>query len=415
LRALIITACHPPDPGRDVHGIYRRLSLFVGALAQLSEELEILHFVPPGWSTVHAAPESLEASQSAYWGTPVKVRTVSLREPPREGWRYALATVSVVSRPRFSTFAGPEQLAALESCLDRRPDVVFVHRLTSMTALLQLRRQLPPLFFDLDDIEHRVKIRSALGQRSFAGKVANLLQVPALYWAERQGVQRSVRTFLCSEEDGRYLRRLGVKRGVTPIANAVTLPTDVGPPSQAATILFLGGYDYLPNAQAAERLITRIWPRVREKFPDARLLIAGASPELIPAFAAHPPGVEFMGFVQDLRSLYDQTRLICSPISIGGGTRVKLIEAAAWGRPIVSTSIGAEGLLLESGTEILIRDEDPLIAEACWRLLEDYPLCVSIGEAARRRAALIYEVEAVRRRITDSMRSGLQPSMLEIA
>lgn len=408
MRALIVTACPPPDPNRDVHGIYRRLRMFVGALAQVSESLEILHFVPSDWKEADSAPHSLDASQSAYWGTPVKVTIAPLQQPPGGWWRYVPAIFSIMFRPRFSRFSGAPQLEALQSCLGRRPDLIFVHRLTCMTPFFRLRRRLPPIFFDLDDIEHRLKIRTALAERSFPRKLANLLQVPAIYWAERQAAQRSRKTFLCSEEDRRYLHRIGVRRGVTSISNAMSLPANVTPPSQAATILFLGGYDYPPNAQAAERLITRIWPLIREKFPAARLLIAGGSPQLIPCFPTHPAGVEFMGFVQDLRSLYDQTRLICSPISIGGGTRVKLIEAAGWGRPIVSTSQGAEGLLFESGVEILIRDDDDLIAAECRHLLEDYSLCARIGAAARRRASLMYDLKVVRDLITESMLTGLQ-------
>jgi glycosyltransferase involved in cell wall biosynthesis len=385
--------------------------MFVRAIAQLSDELEVLHFVSADWMAANPDLRDLDESQSAHWGTPVRVTVAVLRDPPREGWRYALSMVSLAARPRFSRFTGAAQLQALAACLARRPDLVFVHRLTCMIPLLQLHQALPPLFFDLDDIEHRVKIRTALADSSLRSKLSNLLQVPAIYWSERRAVRRSMRTYLCSEDDCRYLRRVGIRDGVTSIANAVSLPLNVTAPSRDATILFLGGYDYPPNAQAAERLITRIWPRIRAKFRNARLLIAGGSPQLIPSFSSRPSGVEFSGFVQDLHSVYDRTRLICSPICIGGGTRVKLIEAAAWGRPMVSTSMGAEGLLFENGTEILIQDDDELIARDCARLLEDYSFCLRMATAARQRASSVYEAGAVCQRITESMRGGLETSV----
>lgn len=404
LRALIVTACPPPEPGRDVHGIYRRLGMFVGALGEISETLEILHF-----TAADAPPPSsfMNANQSAHWGTPVQVSTVRQRTPPREWWRYLAALFTIRARPRYSIYGGHQQLEALKACLDRKPDIIFVHRLAGMVPFFELHGTLPPTFFDLDDVEHRVKLRSAWMAGSNFSKLSNLMQVPALYWAERKAAKQSCRTFLCSEEDRRYLDRLGVTEGVTTIPNAVAMPSVNPAIPQTATILFLGGYHYEPNAQAAQRLITRIWPLISRRIPEARLIIAGASPERIPSFHTSPEDVEFTGFVDDLAALYARTRLVCSPIDAGGGTRVKLIEAAAWGRPIVSSSIGAEGLSFENGAEILIRDDDEGIAAECIRLLRDHQLGAKIGEAARQRAASTYELGAVRLLIKNNLISGL--------
>jgi glycosyltransferase involved in cell wall biosynthesis len=100
---------------------------------------------------------------------------------------------------------------------------------------------------------------------------------------------------------------------------------------------------------------------------------------------------------------------VCSPISIGGGTRVKIIEAAAWAKPIVSTSIGAEGLSFKDEVEILLRDDDDSIAAECVRLLQDDELCRSLGEAARLKARATYEVGAVRERIARTFIQAATP------
>lgn len=407
LRSLIVTACPPPAPG-DVHGIYRRLGMFITALGDISDTLEILHFTAPDAPTSTLAAHELNAMQSAHWGTPVQVTAVRQRAAPGEWWRYAVAAVDIGARPRYSPYTGPLQLAALRNCLARKPDIVFAHRLAGMVPLFRVGADLPPLFFDLDDVEHRVKLRAARAAGSALTTLLRLAQVPAIYRAERKAANMSRRTFVCSDEDRRYLARVGITNAVTVIPNAVAIPRNIPPLQPAPNILFLGGYHYEPNAQAAQRLITQIWPRIHRASPGARLLIAGGSPEAIPAYASRPAGVEFTGFVDDLAALYARTRMVCSPIDIGGGTRVKLIEAAAWGKPIVSTTIGAEGLALADGEEILIRDDDDAIARTCLQVLEDDALCRRIGNAARLQAHSTYELGAIRQRIREHVIAALR-------
>ncbi len=110
-----------------------------------------------------------------------------------------------------------------------------------------------------------------------------------------------------------------------------------------------------PHIEAAERLVTRIFPLVKRKLPEARLLIAGKASDSLPSRRTTPENVEYLGYVPDLDGLYANTRIVCCPMLNGGGTRIKLIEAAAYARPMVSTRIGAEGLDFENGREILLR------------------------------------------------------------
>ena len=100
--------------------------------------------------------------------------------------------------------------------------------------------------------------------------------------------------------------------------------------------------------------------------------------------------------------------MVCCPLSNGGGTRLKLIEAAAYGKAIVSTSVGAEGLSFSDGAEILIRDDDIGIAEACVRLLNDDGLCARLGEAARTKAKSLYDRPVIRDRIASEFRTMLR-------
>ena len=111
--------------------------------------------------------------------------------------------------------------------------------------------------------------------------------------------------------------------------------------------------------------------------------------------------------MQDLEALYERSRAICCPIVNGGGTRVKLIEAAAHAKPIVATSIGAEGLSFESEREILICETDGEIAQACIRLLTDDAASLRLGKSAYDKARSCYAVDNVRKKIACEIAKSL--------
>jgi glycosyltransferase involved in cell wall biosynthesis len=124
--------------------------------------------------------------------------------------------------------------------------------------------------------------------------------------------------------------------------------------------------------------------------PTAILKIAGAPPDKIPSYRSGIQGVEFTGFVKELDDLYRKSRVVCAPILSGGGTRVKIIEAAAYGKPIVSTRIGAEGIEMQDGKEFFLRDDPESFAQACIRLLNDHAMCRQMGLTARSTAIKKY-------------------------
>jgi glycosyltransferase involved in cell wall biosynthesis len=200
------------------------------------------------------------------------------------------------------------------------------------------------------------------------------------------------------------------------VPNAVTIP-DEQPLTSEKTLLFIGSYRNQPNVEAAEFLIEKVWPRVRRGVPEARLIIAGSPPENIRGYRQDMPAVEFTGFVDDLTALYQRSRVVCAPIFSGAGTRVKIIEAAAFGKPIVSTRLGAEGIEMRDGREISLRDDPNSFAEACLRLLTDPALCEQLGAAAHATAVRHYDRTKVVRLIQrylkneDSDAGDLQPNL----
>lgn len=401
MKALVITPTNPPVEGRDVHAIFKRLRMFVQALGEMSDSVTMLHFVEPDAPEWKQDPGELDRAQSRYWGTNVRVRLVAKRKDAIRWWQHLSSPYSVLSRPRFHPYVGDEQVAAISSQLKEKPDLVLAHRITGVAPLFRIEEHAAPVFFDLDDVEHRVKIRTSLSSSTLVSKLFNLIQVPGIYFAEMRAAKIAAMTFVCSDLDRRYLERLGMGKRVQSIPNALPIPQDLQDRHSDPAVLFLGNYDYPPNVLAAERLISNIWPKIVSRKPEARLVIAGNRPDLIPAFRRNVPNVEYTGIVDDLSLLYQRCRVICCPITIAGGTRVKLVEAAGYGKPMVSTAIGAEGLGMTDNVEILIRDSDEDIADACVQLLGDEELCARLGSAARQKAKAVYDVVQVQTKIRE--------------
>ncbi len=183
---------------------------------------------------------------------------------------------------------------------------------------------------------------------------------------------------------------------------------------------YIGRYSYRPNIKAAEELIDDIWPLVRAKLPEARLLLAGALPERIPLFRRVQAyqqagrkrfsGIEFTGFVPEVTQFYERVQVVCCPIRSGGGTRIKIIEAAAHGVPVVATRLAAEGLDFTDGDEIVLAESPEAIAQACVALLSDPDRCRAIGTAAREKAAARYQLKNVIASVQKRLRSIAETS-----
>lgn len=404
MKTLIVTTYDPPVPGRDVYGIYQRLGMFVRALGRLSDRIDMLHLV--GGSYIAANPDlgRLSREQSEHMGVDINVLLAPNQRRQETMWNhYGAGMLALHRQPRFHHYGGDDQVQAVESCLRLKPGLILVHRLAGMCPVLRATGVTGRVFFDLDDVEHRVHLRQSLSPPSRPGKLLHVAQVPAMLAAERRAAALAQATFVCSELDRRYLRRCGIRSNVVVVPNAVSMPERGQPLVAEPTLMFLGTFIYEPNRLAAERLINRIWPLVRARAPLARLIMAGAAAERLPSFAAQPDGVEFTGFVDDLTALYARSRVVCCPLTIGGGTRFKLIEAAGHAKPMVASTVGAEGLAFADGAEILLRDDDASFADACLQLLRDDGLCARLGDAARAKAMALYDRERIQDRIVELM------------
>jgi glycosyltransferase involved in cell wall biosynthesis len=158
--------------------------------------------------------------------------------------------------------------------------------------------------------------------------------------------------------------------------------------------------DWLPNQDGADFLVFNILPRLRQLVPPVRVVLAGRNPpEWLRQRYAEFPDVSFTGTVAELRPIIARAAVCVVPLRIGSGTRLKILEAAAMAKPVVSTTLGAEGLDLRHGHEILLEDNPRAFAEAVALLLTDPARATALGAAARTAIEENYSIPALRRQL----------------
>jgi sugar transferase (PEP-CTERM/EpsH1 system associated) len=174
------------------------------------------------------------------------------------------------------------------------------------------------------------------------------------------------------------------------------------PPSRAHMV-FTGSMDWLPNEDGMTYFCREILPRIRTAEPDATLSIVGRAPTPTVRRLADIPGVEVTGRVDDVRPHVARGAVYVVPLRIGGGTRLKIFEAMAMARAVVSTTVGAEGLPVTGGRDIELADEPSRFAHAVVRLMRDPETRHSIETAARRLVVERYDWSAVAHDFEDAL------------
>jgi glycosyltransferase involved in cell wall biosynthesis len=271
--------------------------------------------------------------------------------------------------------------------------------------LLAGRPSLAPTVLDLDDLEH-YKIRGRLaidptdGQpdppaRDRRGPTARsrwrrlpgraFSQIEALRWDRlyRSVSPQVARTVVCSPLEADRATSSGLQR-VAVVSNAYARPdkpvgrVEVGRPP---VVLFHGTLRYPPNADAVRWLVDRIAPALRDLVPDARIRIVGLGQPGNMSLQ-RPPAITMVGPVPDIVTELRRADMVVVPIRFGSGTRVKIIEAFAHRIPVVSTTLGAEGLGVEDGRHLLLADTAQGLAASSARLLNEPDLRRRLVDAA---------------------------------
>jgi glycosyltransferase involved in cell wall biosynthesis len=197
-------------------------------------------------------------------------------------------------------------------------------------------------------------------------------------------------TITVSPDDSKLaVERYGLKNllGDVPAGvDADYFANPLSPPLSPTTIGFLGSMDWLPNIEGVRWFHEHVLTELRRRCPGLRLLVIGRSPPAsLTALAKDDPLIEFTGTVPDVRPFVQQCHAMIVPLLTGGGTRIKILEMMAAGRPVISTTVGAEGLGMEHGKHLLLADDASSFADECANVLKDSGLVNQLCAAALQR------------------------------
>lgn len=325
----------------------------------------------------------------------------ALLEPLVEGWeevtppsrpsgrlhRWAARVRRAVETPRPQAV---ERLLPLKegvqtrvrACLATfRPDLVQVEH-TVTAPLLGGLTGLPPRIVVVHDLVHRIQERAAAVAPDAAGRAHWSVQARRMKDLETRLFRSDACFVTCSEDDRAALLELAPGARVTVVPNGVDVDYfAVAPPGDPGRLVFTGNMESVPNADAVRWFCAEVLERV----PGARLDIVGLNPTP-EVQALEGPRVAVHGAVPDVRPFVAGGGVFIVPLRIGSGTRLKILEAMAMGRPVVSTRVGAEGLGLTHGEEALLADTPQDFADAVRSLMDDPALRQRLAERGRRLA-----------------------------
>ncbi len=169
---------------------------------------------------------------------------------------------------------------------------------------------------------------------------------------------------------------------------------------QANTLVFTGSMDWLPNEDGIFWFAEQVLPRIRRAVPDVTLEVVGRSPSpRLQRLAIRNPALRIAGRVEDVRPYLAEAAVCVVPLRIGGGTRIKIFEAMAMGKAVVSTTVGAEGLPVKPGRDLVLADSPEQFASGVVRLLQQPELRRGIGATARELVHTQYSWEAAAARL----------------
>jgi glycosyltransferase involved in cell wall biosynthesis len=359
-------------------------------------------------------------------------------ESARRGLAGLCADLEIVQKPRSAVRTGYIwRLRALPSDLP-----YGAWRLRSRAMREKVKESLANKIFDLvlcDDIYHLENLpqpcplpmvlnKHTIVQEEFR-RFLELQRNPltsAYGWIECRRVRRLERrscsaaaaVWACSERDRQTLVRENSSVLAAVVPNVINVD-DYKPAEtdDGLTVVYAGAMDWLPNQDAVAFFVSEVMPELRRLVPQVKFVVAGREPpsDFRRRFE-HLPNVKFTGTVPDLRPVIAQAAICAVPLRIGSGTRLKIIEAAALAKTVVSTTIGAEGLTLSDGKELIIADEPLTMARAIAELLGDRCRRLEIGRAARRHVTAEYGIPALRRALREALALVKdQPRILDAA
>jgi polysaccharide biosynthesis protein PslH len=406
-RRLLYLSPEFPDP--EGNGGEVRLFRIVRELARRGERIRLI------------APATADKVER---GLVLRAEGVDLRPVVRPPSRAREALAAMTADPRIAAALVRRSLLAwqaevylhelrrqLADALAERWDAAIVEHDWALAWVRELPAELPVglVFQNLTD---------ALLERQ-----AETEEGPRRLWRRRDArlaraeidrrIGRVSQAFACSTDDaGEVARRWNVPCAVVPngadVEQLASVPDDGQVPGR---LLFTGTMSYPPNAQAARWLVERVLPALRARHPGVTLEIVGRNPPAAVRQLAGE-GVTVTGRVPDLAAHFTGAAVVVAPLLSGSGTKLKVLEAMAAGRPVVATTVGAEGIDARDGEHLRVADSPESFAAAVAELLEDRDEATRIARNGRELATRRYSWPASGERMASALDAWLGPKLV---
>jgi glycosyltransferase involved in cell wall biosynthesis len=276
----------------------------------------------------------------------------------------------------------------------RRPAFAYVHHL-----------HLAPYVEALDGVpmvlrEHNLEFQWMARYAAAAGASARgayaAIQSARLRRSESELCRRAALVLAIQEEEARTIRAIapGVRVETLPIGvDLASVPANE--PASPPVVLLAASFEWAPNVEGALRFLAEGWPRLRARSPAAVLRVAGKGPPPALRAACAAAGAELAADVPSMATEYARATLLVVPLWVAGGARVKIVEAAAAGLPVVATPAASEGLGLEGGRHVVTAETPGALAENAAALLESPSARSALAREARALAEARWSLEAV--------------------
>jgi sugar transferase (PEP-CTERM/EpsH1 system associated) len=346
------------------------------------------------------------------------VRLIPLEIPHFKRWHQLLS----IGRGR-SYLLNKLALNEVQSDLNKRLgcdhfDAVFFE------SVLVAGYQLPAgmkVIIDQHNIEHELLRLTYEQEKTWLRKWYNWYEYRLVKQAEIERCRKADLVLVTSERERQILKGLLPENLIEVVRTGIDIEAfseNCAEQEAPHQVIFTGTMNYYPNTNAVLFFAQQCWPLIRAKVPDASWQIVGRNPPPEVRRLAELPGVTVKGSVPDVRPYLASSAVAIAPLQIGSGTRVKILEAFAMGKAVVSTSIGYQGLGVEPGKHLLLADQPEAFAQAVVELLHNPSMRIALGKAGRSLVEAEYSWEQARTRlqhILDDFNNGAELAMTHAA
>ena len=309
------------------------------------------------------------------------------RGPLRRGVDYLLHLV-VRTPYAVSRFASAPVRRELRDCFQQRRFDIVVCDFLDAAVNFPAKLIIPSVLFQ-HNVESEIWRRHAMTEQNLLKKLVYRVELARMLRYEQEMVRKFDHVIAVSEHDRQLMSAWVDARRITVVPTGVDVGQyrpDFSAGDPERVVMFVGAMDWVPNVDAVEYFCRDIWPAVQDEVPEARFRIVGRNPgRRIQELASS--SIEVTGSVISVVEQLRQAAVVVVPLRVGGGTRLKIYEAMAAGKAVVSTSVGAEGLDVHDGHDVMLRDDSSKFAEAVTTFLQDRELRRGYEHAAAELAA----------------------------